>query len=254
VPGSDRPDVVARLAAAGCVAAEDEAAALLAVASDGDALDALVRRREVGEPLAWITGRIEFCGRVLHVAQGVYVPRPHTEELARRAARALPRGGCAVDLCTGSGAIGATLAAGDAGARVVATDVDGRAAACARRNGVDAVVTNLADAIGGDGTWDVVTAVAPYVPTDAIRFLPADVQTYEPRAALDGGADGLEAVAAVVDAARRLLRAEGCLLTEIGGGQAEPMRGLLAGAGFDPVEVWTDEDDDVRGVVARRQR
>ena len=102
------------------------------------------------------------------------------------------------------------------------------------------------------GGFDVVTAVAPYVPTDDLRFLPADVQRYEPRLALDGGEDGLVLVRHVVRAAGELLRSGGWLLTEIGGDQDDRLAPALAAAGFDPAEPWYDEDDDLRGIAARR--
>ncbi|HWC11956.1 MAG TPA: hypothetical protein VG455_12115, partial [Acidimicrobiales bacterium] len=104
--------VVDRLLAAGCVAAEEEAAALRGAAPDEATLEVWVRRREQGEPLAWVTGSLQFCGRSLRVDPGVYVPRVHSEELARRAAALLPAEGRAVDLCTGTGAVAAHLSAG----------------------------------------------------------------------------------------------------------------------------------------------
>ena len=84
--------VVARLEAAGCVAADDEAADYVALAPDDATLEAWLRRREAGEPSAWITGTLSFCGRPLHVDRGVFVPRDQTEELARRAAALFPEG------------------------------------------------------------------------------------------------------------------------------------------------------------------
>src|SRR4051794_27941229 len=98
---------VERLARAGCVAAEDEAALLLADEPDDATLDDRLARRERGEPIAWIVGGSWFCGRWVRVSKGVYVPRPQTEELARRAAGLLPVGGRALDACCGSGAIAA---------------------------------------------------------------------------------------------------------------------------------------------------
>jgi release factor glutamine methyltransferase len=86
----NRNGVVDRLRAAGCVAAEEEADELVAAAPDRSTLGHWVSRREAGEPLAWITGRVRFCERLLRVAPGVYVPRPQTEELARRSAALLP--------------------------------------------------------------------------------------------------------------------------------------------------------------------
>jgi release factor glutamine methyltransferase len=244
-------DIAARLRAAGCVAAEEEAEELLAVASGDDALEPLLRRREQGEPLAWITGRTTFCGRVLAVAPGVYVPRPHTEDLARRAAAVLPRGGRAADLCTGAGAIAAHLLAAVPTAVVLAVDSDPAAVACARSNGVDAVEGRLEDALGPAGSFDVVTAVPPYVPTDELRLLPADVQRYEPGVALDGGADGLDLVRRVVVAAARLLHAGGWLLVEVGGTQDEALAPVLVAAGFDQLTTWRDVDGDLRGLSCR---
>src|SRR5437588_12916240 len=104
-------------------------------------------------------------------------------------------------------------------AAVVGTELDERAARCARRNGVPTVVGDLGSPLRGDGTFDVVTAVAPYVPTVDITLLPRDVQRYEPRRALDGGADGLTLVRRVVADAARLLRPGGWLVLELGGTQ-----------------------------------
>jgi release factor glutamine methyltransferase len=240
--------VADRLARAGCVAAPEEAAELLAAASGPDALEARVRRREQGEPLAWITGSVVFCGRTLHVAPGVYVPRMQTEGLACRAAALLPSGGRALDLCTGIGAVASHLRAEVPTASVVGIDIDRRAAACARRNGVPALVADLAEPVRADGAFDVVTAVAPYVPTGALRFLRADVQRYEPRLALDGGADGLDLVRRTVAAAARLLRPGGWLLVEVGGDQDE----VLHATGFDRTEPWRDDDGDLRGISFQR--
>lgn len=241
--------VVDRLVAAGCVAAEEEAAAFVAAAPDEATLEAWLRRREQGEPPAWITGTAVFCGRALHVAPGVYVPRQHSEELARRAAAVLPEGGRALDLCTGAGAVAAHLLAEVPAATVVGVDRDHGAAACARRNGVPTLVGDLAEPIRAR-RFDVVTAIAPYVPTGAIRLLPADVQRYEPREALDGGADGLDVVRRVVGAAARLLRPGGWLLVELGGEQDE----ALDLTGFDDVTAWVDDDGDLRGVACRRRQ
>jgi release factor glutamine methyltransferase len=242
--------VTDRLAAAGCVAAGEEAAELVAAAPDASTLEALLRRREEGEPLAWLTGTTVFCGRPLRVAPGVFEPRTQTEELARRAAAALPAGGRAADLCTGSGAVAAHLRASNPAATVVGVDLDPRAAACARSNSVPAVVGDVDGPLGGAGTWDVVTAVAPYVPTGDLGLLPRDVQRWEPVAALDGGPDGLDLVARVVAAAGRLLRSGGRLLVEIGGEQNEGLAPALDAAGLSDVATWRDEDGDLRGLTA----
>jgi release factor glutamine methyltransferase len=251
---TDRAAVTERLEAAGCVAAGEEAAELVAAAPDAATLEAWVRRRERGEPLAWITGTLWFGGRPLRVDPGVYVPRYQTEELAARAAARLPSGGRAADLCTGAGAVAAHLVAEVPGAALVGVELDRRAATCARRNHVPVVVGDLRRPPLRPGAFDLVTAVAPYVPTGALPFLPADVQRYEPRRALDGGDDGLELVRQVVAAAGWLLRPGGWLLVEVGGDQDTALAAAVAGAGFEPGEAWHDEDGDLRGVAARKCR
>lgn len=242
--------VIDRLVAAGCVAAKEEARELVAAAPDHTTLDAWIRRREQGEPLAWITGTIEFCGRTLRVAPGVYVPRPQTEELARRAAAIVPAIGRAVDLCTGSGAIAIHLMAEAPRATVVGLDIDLRAALCARRNGVATVVADVDEPLRRQ-SFDVVTAVAPYCPTGDLRLLPVDVQRYEPRHALDGGDDGLDLVRRIVVSAARLLRPGGWLVLELGGEQDQALSPTLAASRFDLVTSWFDDDGDLRGLVAQ---
>lgn len=248
---TSRADVVARLTAAGCVAAEAEADELVGTFADDAGLETAVERRERGEPLAWITGSTTFLGRRLRVDPGVYVPRMQSEELARRA-HVLLHDGRAADLCTGAGAIAAHLVAAHAGT-VVGVDRDPRAVATARRNGVPAFVGDLGAALRS-GAFDVVTAVAPYVPTDEIRLLPTDVRAFEPRHALDGGADGLEVVRRVVEDAARILRPGAWLLLELGGDQDRALGPALDERGFGDVESWTDDEGDLRGLAARLGR
>jgi release factor glutamine methyltransferase len=256
LPDATVAAVTDRLWAAGCVAADDEAEELLAAAPDEATLEAWLVRREQGEPLAWITGWLAFCGRPLRVAPGVYVPRYQTEDLARRAATLLGEAtgaarATAVDLCTGSGAVAAHLRAEAPAATVVGLDLDPRAVACARSNGVPALLGDLDRPPLRAGAVDVVTAVAPYVPTGEIAFLPADVRRYEPRRALDGGSDGLDLVRRVVATAATLLRRPGgWLAIEIGGDQDQALHAPLAAAGFAAPTPWYDEDGDLRGLTA----
>jgi release factor glutamine methyltransferase len=213
--------LIARLEAAGCVAASEEAAMLRSAAgSDTALLEAMVRRRETGEPVEWIVGWAPFCGLRVGMSAGVYVPRVQTEGLALRAASLLPPGGVAVDLATGSGAIALVMAAAVPSARVVATELDPVAAACGRANGVEVYEGDLDSGLPPSlaGRVDVLTANVPYVPTDAIRLLPRDVQAYEPRLALDGGPDGLDLVRRVLDevAPKWLRPGTGVVLVEVG--------------------------------------
>lgn len=241
------------LAAAGCVAAGEEAAELVAAAPDDVALDALVARRTSGEPLAWITGTAAFCGIDVGVAPGVYVPRWQSEALARRAAELLPDGGTAVDLCTGSGALALVLAERRPEATVLATEIDDRSVACARGNGVDVRQGHLYDPLPTDvaAAVDVVVGVVPYVPAGALHLLPRDVLAFEPLAALDGGTDGLDTVRQAIGGSTRWLRPGGWLLLEVGGDQIASAQGLLAEAGYVEVSVLSDGDGDPRAVVGR---
>lgn len=243
---------MARLRRAGCVAAEEEAEELAAAAADDAILEALVRRRENGEPLAWITGSIRFCGHPVAVDTGVYVPRVQSEALARRAGALLAASARrrAADLCTGTGAVAVHLLASVAGARVVGVDVDMAAARCARRNGVPTVQADLGAPLRA-ASFDVVTAVAPYVPTPELDYLPADVRRHEPRRSLDGGADGLDVVRRVVDAAARLLSPGGWLLVEIGGRQDELLAPGMTEQGYSAITTWYDDEGDLRGLCAR---
>jgi len=248
-------EVARVLSAAGCVAAAEEAAELVAAAAgDAGGLGRMVERRVTGEPLAWITGTARFCGLEVGVAPGVYVPRWQSETLARTAARLLPETGVAVDLCTGSGAVGLVLQAARPGARVVGTESDPAAAACARRNGLEVVDGDLDGPLPDElaGRVDVLVGVLPYVPTGALHLLPRDVTAFEPRGALDGGEDGLAVVERAVRAGVRLLRAGGWLLLEVGTDQVPAAAGLLAGAGYRSLGAVEDPEGDLRGVRGRR--
>jgi release factor glutamine methyltransferase len=202
-----------------------------------------------------LTGSAVFCGVVVFIDAGVYVPRPQSEALAREASVRLPPDGVAVDLCTGSGAIAVVLKHRRPRARVIGTEIDLVAATCARRNGVHVVVGDMADDLSSDldGQVDVVTAVVPYVPTHHLRLLPRDVLAFEPRGALDGGELGTDYLARAVAASARLLRPEGTLLLEMGGDQDGTMVPQLAASGFCDIERHVDDDGELRALYCRRQ-
>ena len=246
---------VVALQKAGCIAPRDEAVELLAAArGDWGVLRELVARRCAGEPLAWVTGWTRFCGERVLVRPGVYVPRPQSEQLAGEALARLPRRGLAVDLCTGSGAIAVVLGRGRPGARVLATEIDPSSAACARDNGVEVFVGDMAAALPDavHGRVDVVTAVVPYVPSDELRLLPRDVVTYEPKRALDGGADGTDLLRRAIIESAGLLRSGGTLLLELGGSEGDLLAPLLAESGYRDVRRLVDEEGDLRGLACRR--
>jgi len=250
---ADASDLAAVLARAGFVSAAEEAALLLA-ASGGDAaaLQAMLERRLTGEPLAWITGAVSFCGVEVRVDRGVYVPRWQSEALALRAAARLPEGGVAVDVCTGSGAIARVLSSRVCGARVLASDVDARAVACAAANGVEVYQGDLFAPLPPElaGRVDVVVAVVPYVPHDELPLLQRDTFTFETPLAYDGGADGGDLLRRVLRDGVRWLRRGGAMLLELGGLQAALLGDEMKALGYTRVRVMVDEDGDVRGVEA----
>ncbi len=250
---NDLEALAALLSGAGFVAADEEADELLACAAgDVELLDALVGRRLTGEPLAWITGSVSFCGLEIRVDPGVYVPRWQSEPLARRAVERLPATGAAIDLCTGSGAIAKTLTTDRPGARVVASDVDERAVACATANGVEVYRGDLFAPFPRtlEGRVDVVVGVVPYVPTPALPLLPRDTFEFESQLSYDGGRDGTEILRRVLTDSPRFLRRCGALLLELGGEQADALGDDLALLGYVDVTVLIDEDGDVRGIEA----
>lgn len=245
--------MAARLAVAGFLAADEEAAQLVERAGGDDALlEALVSRRLTGEPLAWITGSTVFCGVRVQIDPGVYVPRWHTEVIARRAIECLPHGGVLVDVCTGSGAIAAAVGAHRADATVVGCDIDERAVVCARRNGVTVYRGDLLTPLPRrlHRRADVITAVVPYVPTPDLPFLQRDTFVFESALAYDGGPDGIRELRRTVRQAVRFLRRQGTLLLELGGGEAGLIRADLERHGYAFTDVIRDADGDVRGIEA----
>lgn len=247
----DHISLVQQLAAAGCVAPEEEAAELLRAAADGSRpLEELVARRLRGEPLAWITGFVQFCGLRVHVDPGVYVPRPHTQALAHRGASLLPSAGIGVDLCTGSGAVAVVLGAAGRAATVLATDVDPAAVASARRNGVRALLGSLDEPLPESirGRVDVMTAVVPYVPSEELHLLPRDVLAHEPRLALDGGPGGTTFLQQVAALSAGWLAPGGRVLLELGGDQASAIAATMEGAGLSDIRVHRDRDGDDRAI------
>jgi release factor glutamine methyltransferase len=241
------------LSRAGFVAAEEEADELLACAAgDGERLRTLVTRRLAGEPIAWITGSVSFCGLEVRVDPGVYVPRWQSEPLARRAVERLPATGTAIDLCAGAGAIAKVLIADRPRARVVACDIDEHAVACAVANGVEAYHGDLFDPVppGLEGRVDVVVVVVPYVPSPALALLPRDTFAFESPLSYDGGRDGTDVLRRVVADSPRFLRRGGSLLLEVGGEQPSALDDDLVRQGFFDIGLLIDEDGDVRGIEA----
>jgi len=243
----DRSGVVARLRAAGCVFAEDEARLLVASAGTPAELDAMVERRVAGLPLEHVLGWAEFLGLRIAVDPGVFVPRRRTEFLAGQATALAPAGAVVLDLCCGSGALGAALAAAVPGVELHAVDIEAAAAGCARRNlaaaGGQVYLGDLYEPLpaGLRGRVDVLVANAPYVPTESIGLMPPEARLHEPRVALDGGVDGLDVLRRVAAGAPHWLAPGGHLLVETSARQAPSTVEAVAAAGLRPRVVTAPE-------------
>jgi release factor glutamine methyltransferase len=244
-PEPDDAAVVARLRAAGCVFAEDEARLLVAQAGSTARLEVLVRRRVAGEPLEHLLGWAEFCGLRIAVAPGVFVPRRRTEFLVEQAAALAPPGAVVVDLCCGSGAVAAAMTALLDAPEVHASDIDPAAVACARHNlpGGDVHVGDLFSALPDAlrGRVDVLVANVPYVPSGAIPLMPPEAREHEPRTALDGGADGLDVARRVLAGAGDWLAPGGCVLFEVGRAQVPAATEIVTTAGLLPRVIEAEE-------------
>lgn len=244
-------DLVARLRAAGCVFAEEEARLLTEAASSPAELAGLTERRVAGEPLEYVLGWAEFHGLRLHIGPGVFVPRHRTEFLVDQAVALARPGAVVVDLCCGCGAVGAAIAAA-VPVELHAADVSPAAVAAARRNVPRVYQGDLFAALPGElrGRVEVLVANVPYVPTGEIGLMPPEARDHEPRQALDGGADGLAVLRRVAASAARWLAPGGHLLSESGRRQAVPAVAVLAGAGL---EAWSvsAEGEEATAVIGR---
>jgi release factor glutamine methyltransferase len=257
-------DVTQRLRAAGCVFAEDEATILLVEASDDAALESLIARRVSGEPLEYIVGWAEFGGLRVRVTPGVFVPRQRTMTLVDEAAELLvgslgpdPSGALVVDLCCGSGAIGAVLLDRLPGLELHAADLDPFAVACARVNLAPHPTASvhhgdLLDALPARlrGRIAVLVANTPYVPHDAIASMPPEAREHEAPVALDGGADGLDVQRRLATNVGDWLAPGGHVLVESSAGQADVAAAVFAPVG--PVHVRSDEQQGGTVVIATK--
>lgn len=245
--------------------------------SEVEALRELVRRRGQREPLQHIVGSTSFCGYEIAVNRHVLVPRPETETLAElgwefllqkrsavgpdavggeeRAGRDWDRRAAqALDFGTGSGCIAIAIAAKCPQARVTALELSAEALTLARQNLARHGLTDRVRVLHSDGfaalpadaRFDLIVSNPPYIPTAEIELLQPEVREHDPRAALDGGADGLECVRRLAGEAGGFLAPDGRLMFEFGDGQADAAREILA------AQKWIVEA--VREDYSQRQR
>jgi release factor glutamine methyltransferase len=196
-----------------------------------------------GKPTQYITGKQEFYGRAFRVTRDVLIPRPETEHLIEASLARIQPGHTVVDVGTGSGAIAITLAL-ETSARVFATDISQAALCVARGNArrleapVAFIAADLAECFA-DGSVDVLVSNPPYVPATDQPALQREVRDFEPPIALFGGPTGLDIYERLIVDARRVLRAGGWLLLELGYNSVEPARGML-GHGWAEIAIGQD--------------
>jgi release factor glutamine methyltransferase len=250
----DVDQVAARLRASGSVFAEDEAALLIAEAHTPDELEAMVERRVAGLPLEVIVGWAEFCGLRIVVESGVFVPRRRTEAVVREAVALSNGGAVVVDLCCGTGAVGAAVHAGVDGVELYASDIESAAVRCARHNveplGGQVFEGDLYGPLPASlrGRVDLLVVNAPYVPTDAIALMPPEAREHEPHVTLDGGPDGVDIQRRIAARAREWLAPGGHLLIETSREQAPRTVGAFVTGGL-TAQVRRAEDVDGTVVI-----
>lgn len=208
-------------------------------------LSALFRRRIAGEPIAYITGEREFFGLALYTTPDVLIPRPETELLVELALERLPENGRVLDLGTGTGAIAIAIAHSRPDAAVCAVDVSAAALEVARRNAqrhgcmVRFMQSNWYAALQDEVPYDLIVSNPPYIVARDPHLSQGDLR-FEPVDALTDHADGLSALRTIVQHAPSHLTEGGWLMMEHGYDQAQAVRGLLAGRGFEAVQSWQD--------------
>lgn len=207
-----------------------------------------IKRRRAREPVAYIIGRKAFWGRDFEVGPAVLVPRPDTEVLVERALELIEGAARVVDLCTGSGAIGLTLAAERPEAEVDLTDVSAEALAVARANAerfgvaerVRFLEGDLFDALEPGARYDLIVCNPPYVAASEVEELVPEVAEHEPRLALVSGETGFEVHERLVRGAREWLVPGGAILVEVGAGQGAELEERFLAAGMTRARRFAD--------------
>ncbi len=241
--------ITARLQAAGIEDARREARIILAAALNTDAagllvrdavdetvFEPLVRRREAREPLAYILGQREFWGLTFEVSPATLIPRPDSETLVEAALGLNPKR--ILDLGTGTGCLLLAVLSEFPQAYGVGVDISPAAAALAAKNAAALGMAGRTAFFTGDwaeavaGKFDLVLSNPPYIPGPEIAELMPEVAGYEPRTALEGGTDGLEAYRRIIAALPRILTENGTAVLELGAGQATSVKDIAREAGF----------------------
>ncbi len=227
--------------------------------------ESFVRRYFKGEPMPYILGQWDFYDMTLIVTPDVLIPRDDTNvvtELAIKKALFLEQNPRILDLCTGSGCIGLAIAKRVKDARVTLGDVSQAALRVARRNVQEQKLAARVKCLPIDvkkpaqeflGTFDLIVANPPYIPSGEIQALDPSVRDFEPRLALDGGEDGLDYYRAILQNFTAALQPNGYLCLEFGMGQERAVCDLLTRGGYEVQELRKDTADITRAVLARKR-
>jgi release factor glutamine methyltransferase len=226
-----------------------------------EAFDAAIRRRVIGEPVAYITGRKEFFGLDFVVGPGVLVPRPETETLVEEALKDFPESDLplrVLDLGTGSGCLLIAFLKNRPAATGVAIERSGEALKWCKRNMLQHYLKDRCELLEADwseridSNFDVILANPPYIETGHIAGLSPDVRSFEPLPALDGGLDGLDAYRSLGPILFASLAPDGRAYLEIGQGQHHIVAEVMEAAGLNVARVTPDLAGIPRCVVVRR--
>lgn len=227
--------------------------------------EALAERILAGEPLAYILGQWDFYGQTYTVTPEVLIPRDDTMavvDLILERRHRLPQNPRILDLCTGTGCIGLTLAARIKTARVTLADLSPGALKIAKKNTVDQHLTARVSCLTADakapasrflGQFDVLISNPPYVTAAEMEALPRSVRDYEPAMALDGGADGLDFYRAITRNFTSAIKPGGFLALEFGMGQEDAVCWILEAWDYDILALKKDAGDITRAVLAQKK-
>ena len=233
------------------------------VPAEVDALRELVRRRGQREPLQHIIGSTSFCGLEIAVNRHVLIPRPETELLAEAGWNFLStldsRPSTTLDFGTGSGCLAIALAVKSPATLVYAVDVSPDALTVARQNAASHQLGERIQFLQGDGfaalpndvRFDLIVSNPPYISTAEIGTLEPEVRDYDPRGALDGGADGLDFYRQLAAEARTFLKPTGKLMLEFGAGQAAAIREIFEKQKWVVEAIQPDYTQRERILIAR---
>ena len=234
--------------------------------AETDTLREFIKRRGQREPLQHITGSTSFCGFEMAVNRHVLIPRPETEQLAELGWQFLStinrQPATGLDFCTGSGCLAIAIAAKNPNAKIVATDISAEALALAKENAARNNVAGKIEFLQGDGfaalatgaQFDLIVSNPPYIPSAEIETLEPEVRDFDPRLALDGGADGLDFYRLLAAEAKPFLKPAGKIMVEFGDGQADAIKKILESEKWIVEAVREDYSQRARILVAQASR